>query len=184
MSQNLNAAGEAFLAHWQSQYPGSFPVSHSLKWRFPKRWVRFHSLPDGQLYAANNAQSDAILMRQNTIMKALLPIGQRIEIVFSNLEPECHLFQSCDLTPLGAFPDEAAEMPVQTWWMQDVWEMGGLDIPLLLVAGDQARMIIMGPDCLIAPYDGGVDVIASDAFTAHALKRQFQAWVSPREDGL
>jgi hypothetical protein len=184
VSQDLTPAGTTFLARWQAHYPDSFPISYSLKWQFPKRWVRFHSLPESRRYAADQAQSDELLMRQNTIIKALIPYGHRIEIVFSQLEPECHLFQSYNLTPLGAFPDAAAEMPMQAWLMSDIWEEGGLDIPLLMVAGDQARAIIMGPDCLIAPYDGGIDVIASDAFTAHALRRQFLDWASSREDGL
>jgi hypothetical protein len=184
MCPDLTPAGEAFLVRWQSHYPGSFPIAHRLKWLFPKRWIRFHSLPDSQRYAAGKAEFDVILMRHNKIIQALIPQGHRIEIVLSKLVPECHLFQSYNLTPLGTFPDNSAEMPMQAWSMQDVWEVGGLDIPLLLVADDQARAIIMGPDCLIAPYDGGMDVIAKDAFTAQALKRQFQDWASPREDGL
>jgi hypothetical protein len=184
MSQHLTPAGTAFLARWQSLYPDSFPIAHSLKWQFPKRWVRFHSLPDSRRYARDKAESDMLSMRQNAILSAMIPLGYRLEIVLSKLEPECHLFQSYNLTPLGAFPDAAAQVPLQSWLMTDIWEENGLDIPLLLVADDQARAIIMGPDCLIAPYDGGIDIIARDAFTAHALKRQFKDWASPRADGL
>jgi hypothetical protein len=180
----LTLAGEHFLQAWQSQYPGTMPIAHGLKWHFPKRWVRFHSLPDGQRYARNLAEHNTILMHQNKIIDALLPQNTIIKIVLSKLEDDCHLFQSLNLTPLGAIPDEAAEVPMLAWLTDDVWETGGLDVLLAMIVGDQARAIIMGPECLIAPYDGGIDVIAKDAFTAHALKRQFKDWVSRREDGL
>lgn len=180
----LTAAGRAFLAFWQSHYPDSFPVAHSLKWQFPKRWVRFHSLPDGQRYARTKGEVEVILMRQNTLINALIPQGTSIKILLSKLEPECHLFASQSLTHLGAFPDEAAEMPLQAWLMEKVWEAGSLDVILTQIADDQARAIFLGPDCLVAPYDGGVDLIVKDALTAHALKQQFHAWVSAREDGL
>jgi hypothetical protein len=181
---NLTPVGAAFMARWLAKYPDSAPIGHSLKHHFSPRWMRFHSLPNGQRYARSKGESDTILMRQNKIIDSLIPWQAKLEIVLSRLEHDCHLFQSCNLMPLGAFQDVALEVPIQAWLMDDVWEPGGLDIILTMVAGDQARAVILGPDCLIAPYDGGVDVILKDAFTAHALKRQFSDWVSPREDGL
>jgi hypothetical protein len=180
----LTAEGQTFMARWLELYPDSAPIGHSLKHHFKTRWMRFHSLPNGQRYARSKDESDTILMRQNTIIGALIPRHTQVDIVLSRLEADCHLFKSLNLLPLGAFQDDAAEVPVQAWLARDVWEKGSLDVELTMIAGDQIRAIVMGPDCLIAPYDGGVDVILKDAFSAQTLKRQFPDWVSPREDGL
>jgi hypothetical protein len=37
---------------------------------------------------------------------------------------------------------------------------------------------------LIAPYDGGVDVILKDLHSCSVFKKKFKDWLSKREDGL
>jgi hypothetical protein len=53
-----------------------------------------------------------------------------------------------------------------------------------MIADESMRAFIIALDCLISPYDGGIDVILRDPHTAHTFKRHFADWVSPREDRL
>lgn len=52
-----------------------------------------------------------------------------------------------------------------------------------MIADDVMRAFIIAPDCLIAPYDGGMDVFLKDAFSAHAFERKFADGMSKRKDG-
>lgn len=38
--------------------------------------------------------------------------------------------------------------------------------------------------CIVAPYDGGVDIILDTTENRDKIKSRYQDWLSPREDGL
>jgi hypothetical protein len=53
-----------------------------------------------------------------------------------------------------------------------------------MIAQEEMRAFIIGDDCLIAPYDGGVDLILKDGYTKGLLKEKYKNWLSARKDGL
>jgi hypothetical protein len=180
----LSQYGEAFMRDWRANYPEMPPINHLFKHRLPKRWMRIHSLSDARRYPRDQADWDLLLSRQNAVIDHLVPQGTPITWVWNRIEPDCHIFKSFDLVPLGAIRDEEDEPAAQCYLLEDVWQTGLDDVFLMMIADESMRAFIIAPDCLISPYDGGMDIILKDPHTAHAFKRHFAAWVSPREDGL
>jgi hypothetical protein len=180
----LTEAGKLFMHTWQAEYPETPPIGHHFKRKLNKRWMRIHSLPEAQRYPNNTADSAILLKRQNAIIDYLVPQGTAVQWVWTRIDPDCHLFWSFDLTELGTLHSVDDEADYALWHMHDKWRSGENDVFLSMVADDAVRAFIIAPNCLIAPYDGGVDVILPTPHEAHAFKRKFAEWVSPRADGL
>jgi hypothetical protein len=182
MNSNLTADGERFLKSWQQNYPETPPINYWFKSKLRARWMRIHSLPNAKRYPDDKTDWDILLSRQNEVIDYLVPQDAPITWVWNWLDNDCHIFKSFDLTRLGVFRYDEAEY--ESWMMDDLWESGIFDTFLMMIAGEQMRAFLIAPDCLISPYDGGMDVILKDPHTAHAFKRHFANWVSPREDRL
>ena len=175
-------AQQRFLDDWNRHYPETPPISYLFKSQLPKRWVRVHSLPAAKRYPDNRAEWDVLLMRQNAVIDYLVPQNTPITWVWNWLERDCPIFKSFDLTRLGIFRHD--ESAFESWQMKDHWGSRLSNPFLMMIAKEQMRAFIIAPDCLIAPYDGGVDVILQDSHTAIAFKQHFADWLSTREDGL
>jgi hypothetical protein len=183
MSDDLSPDGILFMKQWQRRFPETPPINYEFKRRLTKRWMRVYSLPDAQRYPNDKADWDILLARQNAVIDHLIPQRTPITWVWNWLEKDCHIFKSFDLTRLGVFQAADGESEYESWLMEDHWESGLFNVFLTMIAGEMMRAFIIAPDCLIAPYDGGMDIILRDPYTAHAFKRHFSDWVSPREDG-
>ncbi len=184
MKDKLTPEGVKFLAQWQQDYPETPPINYHFKLNLPKRWARIHSLPAGQRYPNSKEDWDILFMRQNAVIDHLVPQGTAIQFVWNSLERDSHIFKSFDLTHLGMFNDILAETECDCWLLPEIWESTLFNTFLMMIAGEMMRAFIIAPTCLISPYDGGMDIIFSDPYTAHAFKRTFADWVSQREDGL
>ncbi len=159
VQDNLTSEGIRFLADWQRLYPETPPIAHHFKACLPKRWMRIHSLPDGKRYADTAKERDTILARQNAVIDYLVPQGQAVQILFTHLESGSHIFASFDLTRLGMFHHAGDEAAYEIWMLNDEWHSGHYNAFLAMIAGEQMRAFIIAPDCLIAPYDGGMDMM-------------------------
>ena len=65
------AEATARILAWEENWPGGHPVADELKYRFPDRWVRFHSLPESKRYPDTPAEYDELLHRHNTVLAEL-----------------------------------------------------------------------------------------------------------------
>jgi hypothetical protein len=176
---------DEFLSSWNQRYSGILPMRDSINHRtFPNRWMRIHSLPLSKRYPDNKAEWDILLHRQNKLIDYLVPHGTEIQFVFNWIEKDNYLFKSFNLEPLGIFQTAEGELIYESYFMQTTWESGTDNPILMMIADETLRAFIIAPDCLIGPYDGGVDVILKDPHTCYALKRQFKDWLSARPDGL
>jgi hypothetical protein len=173
-----------FLTYWQGIYPESPPIASFFKKRLSKRWARIHSLPESKRYANTKAEWDVLLDRQNSAINSLVEQHSPIRIVINYIDIDCHLFKSYDLENIGVFVDEEGETVYQSFTFDTTWESHTLNPILILIADGDLRAFIIAPDCLIAPYDGGVDVILKDARRCWQFKRKFKDWLSKREDGF
>lgn len=173
-----------FLEGWQRLYPETPPISHFFKVRLPARWARIHSLPDAKRYPTTAAEWDVLLARQNRVIGSLLAPGSTIRIVVNSIEIDCYLFTAFELENIGVFVDDEGETVFQSFQFETIWEADTLNSLLTLIAEDEMRAFVIGPDCLIAPYDGGIDVILKDPPTCSAFKHRFKDWLSKRADGL
>jgi hypothetical protein len=173
-----------FLEIWQRLYPETPPISHVFKERLRTRWARIHNLPDAKRYPKTNAEWGIVVDRQNRVIDSLMQQGTTIRFVINFIAIDCYLFKAFDLENVGVFVDEEGETVFQSFTFETTWERNTLNPVLILIADGDLRAFIMGPDCLIAPYDGGIDVILKDPHTCWAFKRQFKDWLSKRADGL
>jgi hypothetical protein len=179
----LTQAGEAFMSAWQRDYPETPQISYIFKHRLSKRWMRIHSLPGAQRYPNEKADWDVLLSRQNAVIDYLVPQDTPIIWVWNWIGPDTHIRQSFTPVALGVFSAGDDEAEFECHLLNDLWRTKECDVFLTMIAAESMRAFIIAPDCLIAPYDGGMDIILKDPHTAHAFKRHFSDWVSPREDG-
>jgi hypothetical protein len=178
-------AREAFLANWHDHYPCLLPIRNLLNGRnFPSRWMRIHSLPLSKRYPDTKEEWDILLDRQNRLINHLVPQETPVQWVINLIERDNYLFKSFNLAPLGVFQEAEGEPEYDSFILETTWENDPRNPLLLMIADETLRAFMIAPDCLIAPYDGGVDVILKDPHTCYALRRQFKDWLSKRADGL
>jgi hypothetical protein len=176
----------AFMKMWERDYPETAPIDFLFKIYLTKRWIRVYSLHEGHRYPEDELDWNILLSRQNTVIDYLVPQGTPITWVFNWLENDNHIFKSFDLIPLGGFTDkDYLEGELESWMLKAQWESGLFNTFLMMIANEEVmRAFIIAPNCLIAPYEGGMDIVLKDPHTADAFKRHFADWVSPRQDGL
>ena len=78
------------------------------------------------------------------------------------------------------------EMYFDIYVKMEKWENGKRDEMLKAIADDEIRAMFVDPSkkCVIAPYDGGVDVIVDSTEKRDKLKTKYKDWLSDREDGI
>jgi hypothetical protein len=181
---DVSTSHQRFLTYWNALYPETPPIHHFFKHRLSNRWARIHSLPEAKRYADTKAEWDELEQRQNAVIDSLVPRGAQIRIVINLIEIDNFLFKAFNLENIGVFVDQDGETVYQSFQFFTTWESHSLNSFLNMIAEEQLRAFIIGPDCLIAPYDGGMDLILKDVQTCWAFKRKFKNWLSSRLDGL
>jgi hypothetical protein len=174
---------QQFFIDWNTLYPQTPPIAYLFKQRLANRWARIHSLPKSKRYAETKEERAEILRRQNTIIHQLIGKDTEIRVVSLWMNDDNPLFTMRQMDRLGmiALAEHETEYDLYTYVTD--WEPPD-DILLTMIADDAMRAFLIGPDCLIAPYDGGMDVILKDPYTTWEFKRKYKDWLSPREDGL
>lgn len=195
--------GEQFKIFWDTQYPGTVPLGHHFKHEYPERWFRIHSLPESQRYPADQEDWDILLERQNTILTDLLTNQSKIIIVTGehSLEGsvELHPLEKVEsittysfmrLMPIDMYvpgSDEYAKGQTYTpMFTEQSWQTGKFNEVLKDIAlwNLQAFFISIQNQCIISPYDGGMDIILKDSQTRDFYQAKYKAWLSPRVDGM
>ncbi|MBK3520016.1 DUF3885 domain-containing protein [Carboxylicivirga marina] len=188
-----------FIRFWQKEYPDSFPIKHELKWIYKNRWLRIHSLPESKRYAETENQYETILDRQKQLIEDL--IGEETEVVIAYGHYTDYLTNDkhTDQTDFGEYnkvltinlteerPDEyEVEMYFDIFAKIEKWQSDSKNEMLRAIADDefQAMFICPSKHCIIAPYDGGVDIIMDSTENRDKLKLKYKDWISEREDGL
>jgi hypothetical protein len=175
---------ELFSSFWMQRYPETPPINYFFKSRMPERWARIHSLPLSKRYADTVEEWDILLGRQNAVVDYLITQGTPVRVVIIYIREDNPLFASYDIENIGVFIDRNEETVFQSFWFETTWKTGCLDAMLRMIAVEDVRAFIVGPDCLVAPYDGGVDVILTDTAARDAFKNHFTEWLSAHPHGL
>jgi hypothetical protein len=175
---------ESFLAWWNQLYPETPPINYFFKQQLKSRWLRIHSLPGSKRYATTKEEWDILLHRQNTVISDLIAENTAIKIVVNYIAIDNYLFKAFNFINIGVFKDEKAETVFQSFLFETTWQANTLNPMLIMIAEDEMRAFIIGNDCLIAPYDGGMDIIFKDGYTKGLFKEKYKHWLSEREDGL
>lgn len=184
-------------ACWEARWPQVRPISHHLR-SLDDRWVRFHSLPDSQRYAGNEAEYDTILHRHHTVLDDLrgqvtdlrvitleiahTPVPGRRAPDVAELLPDAECWSTLswpELEPMLAF--------AHSYVSNVTWEPGFLSDLLRRIADDVIPYVIIGPpdlSWLYAPYDGGADVLLATTALRDNLRDRYRCWLSRHPSGL
>lgn len=186
MTEPTQAA--ALLQDWRAHYGDVPPVAHVLRQQLRSRWFRIHSLPGGKRYATTEPERLELLRRQNELISVVLGNGARAWLVFGYFGEEAQLPEEVAsvlramapafLTSVG--PRDAGT--VETYPLMAAmltWAPQAIDPILEAVADDQLETpLLVSADLLrvVAPYDGGVDVIVESTERRSDLARRFKDW--------
>lgn len=188
-----------FIDYWNQNYPEALPINYELKTVYPDKWFRIHSLPESKRYAENETEYSIILNRQNSLINDLIGDSTNIIISFGLYTDDLSNDSYKELTDFGEFdkvqtislhkerPDEYEdEMYFDIYIKSDQWRRNSKNEILKAIANDEIRAMIICPSkgCIIAPYDGGVDIIVDSTEKRDNLKRKYKEWLSERKDGL
>jgi hypothetical protein len=190
---------EEFEIFWKSTYPDTVPVAHHFRHDYSHRWFRIHSLPDSQRYPSNQEDWEILLARQNTILNDLLANESPILIVTEDDHPDLppidkvksiQSFTFTRLEPIDLYLHSRKEyekgviytpmFTEQIWYYDKFTELIKDIAEWKLVA----FFISIENNCIVAPYDGGMDIILKDSQTRDFYKAKYERWLSPRNDGL
>jgi len=188
-----------FIHYWNKEYPESFPINYELKWNYPDRWFRIHSLPESKRYPDSADEYKILLDRQNQLINDLLGEDSEVVITFGLYTNDLTNDNYREMTAFGKFlqvltidlhegrPEEYEdEMYLDIYMNCEKWENEDRDEILKAIAYDEIRAMFVSPSkkCVIAPYDGGVDVIVDSMEKRDSLKVKYKDWLSDREDGM
>ena len=189
-----------FIDYWNKEYPESLPINHELKLVYHERWFRIHSLPESKRYAETEDEYKIILDRQNQLINDLIGESE-VAISFGLYSNDLTNDKYKELTDFGEFlkvstidlrkerPEEYEyedEMYFDIYVKTENWKNGNRDEILKAIADDEIRAMFISPSkkCVIAPYDGGVDVIVDSSEKRDILRNKYNDWLSEREDGM
>ena len=190
---------EEFNKFWDINYPETNPIGHELKSVYPNRWLRIHSLPESKRYAESEDEYQIILNRQNKLISEL--IGENTEIIITSGQYGMELTDeiSTELSDFGIFekcrtielhkiyPEEYEEnFYYDVYFRNDIWQHNSKNEILKSIADDDFRAMFISPKekCIIAPYDGGMDIIVDSQEKRDGLKAKYKDWLSANENGM
>jgi hypothetical protein len=171
-----------FARFWSKKYPQIKPLNLLFGKALHNSWLRIHSLPESKRYADSEDEWEILYSRQNTIINDLIPTDANIQLVINWIDKKHYLFQMYKLIDIGTILED--EIKYKSYLFETKWQTNKLNIFLNQIAEDQIRAFIIGNDCLISPYDGGVDIYYKDTETRDFYKLKYKEWLSKREDGL
>jgi hypothetical protein len=175
---------------WTESFPDCEPVADRLKWAFPDRWVRFHSLPGSKRYPESEVEYQIVLDRHNAVLGALTPVRATVIILTTEFSVLRVPASPPDDWPSGAWWRTVAYDDDSFWHVyaaEVAWVPGVFDGLIRRVASDvTGNVMVCDPRCtwVVHPYDGGMDVLTASPGVRDDLRARFRSWLSGRPDGL
>lgn len=175
-------------------------MGYRLRELISNRWVRLHSLPNSKRYAETEGEYDLILSRANSLANELFECNESIWVTSSRPDdivgiiehgPSPYTKERGKLkhTFNWTDPTEAPEDRIiwSTHAITTKWNTQTFDDVFLRIADDEDYGILFikyDMSCILAPYDGGFDLIVKNSSDVQTLKRKYSSWLSSRADGL
>jgi hypothetical protein len=170
-----------FLDDWKRHYPSCEPFSWRALEVHADLWFRIHSLPESKRYAESDEEYRLLLKRHNELAEAVLGNGTQCWLSWYGQEQADRFIG----TRVCEYSEEWIETTIYA--VQIIWRTGYFDSFIQRVADEELSGSIF-MDCLsgdvYAPYDGGADVFIHEPRKREAIQKRFEAWLSPRKDGL
>lgn len=194
---------QSFDQHWNKVYPDLLPLSHLFKYYFSDCWIRLYSFQNGQRYANNDKEMQSLLEFQNEVISECLTPNQPLYIVSHQFQHPTKIIFEQNLNHLpymfiasspiypyqvdSKFYDEdQKDLLLISLATQTIWQRHSHDDLLSQIANDEINAFLMPLDnqVIIAPYDGGIDLIIFDIQLKNQIKSKYLDRISSREDGL
>ncbi|RZJ87432.1 MAG: hypothetical protein EOO60_12215 [Hymenobacter sp.] len=203
----LKMTADEFLSFWPTVAATDRPVAYLFRQKFRERWFRIHSLPESKRYASTAAEWQLLLQRHYTLLEDLLGNEKQILLItgyYTQADDEQNIilqdfilrenaFDGLLFTALPAV-DVYALSPDIYWPGTHYWPLLAeltmaapqLEPILRAIADDTSSAFFIGQHSriLVAPYDGGVDIILPNTLIRDQYRHKYRAWLSAREDGL
>jgi hypothetical protein len=183
-----------FRDYWHANFAECPPINYLLKINFKDRWLRIHSLPGSKRYAENKIEWDILLARQNKILQNVFDVNDAI-VIISNTYKVNSTFESNywvekklenyiwhTLPEIDIFNISKKFMDKDVFIIPhvttDIFEVNKMNFILQQIATDELRLFFMNPktNTIVAPYDGGVDIIYVDTATRDMYKEKYRDW--------
>lgn len=157
-------------------------------------WTRFHALPESKRYAGTEDELSNVLSRANTLATECFGDHARVWVAtgyLSELTPEeIELAVHMEMAKAMTWIDESEDLEDQTeiafFVVSTDWQPSSLDGLFRKIAEDQLRAVLFSEDTqtVLAPYDGGFDIISLQPGKVSELESKYRAWMSSRPDRL
>ena len=190
MARRKSHAPKAFIEGWSRQFSDVPAAGWLLRTAFPDRWVRFHALPGSKRYAETAAERQVILQRARQLGDTLFGQERRIWLVkhigwFARNEVEDHRPAPGYLMPVRSGDDSPADL-LCVAISRPSWPPKGFADLTIDIAEDHSRALFADLDSgrVLAPYDGGFDLISATSSERDALRETFLGWLSSHPMGL
>lgn len=194
---------DQFNAFWALNFADTIPIQHYFRYDYTDRWFRIHSLPESKRYADNEEEWCILLDRQNKIITDLLGNDSKFILVAGDYSSEGYrelhplqevnsiskipfvLLDPIDLNKLSPDEYEIGQF-YKPMFSEQIWQPNKFDSILKDIADDHLRVFFISVDkkLIIAPYDGGIDIILNDPETRNIYKQKYSDWLPQRRDGL
>ena len=189
-----------FNNYWTENYASTLPLGYELVAENPENWFRIHSLPKSKRYADTEEEFQIILDRQNELITAVFEEGTEIILLFCTFTNDLsnenyaeirdyHDFKLTETLNLYKnFPEEEypKDFSMRIFIKSEKWKKESRDKMLRLIADDEIKILFICPSKkrIIAPYDGGVDIVMENKIKRNEFKAKYKSWLSYRKDGL
>ncbi|OTG81716.1 hypothetical protein [Acinetobacter sp. ANC 4648] len=194
-----------FECKWNKYFPNKAPIPYLFKYYFQNNWLRVHSLPNSKRYANHAVEIDLLLRRQNQVISDCLTSGIPIFIVSGNYFIGNSSTPSYDqasilqydfitgsrinlhkLDPKYFDDGESNDSCFIPMFTETVWEPNLHNDLLIKIANDETRAFLISFEkkIIIAPYDGGLDLITEDLDLKNKIRQKYCEMLSKRHDQL
>ncbi|NKB26467.1 MAG: hypothetical protein GKR99_02440 [Rhodobacteraceae bacterium] len=183
-----------FAQVWLRFFGETPPLAHVLRHDFFECWTRFHALPEAKRYADTDDERAIVLCRANKLATACFGERTRIWVAtghFTDLPAEDDdITVRMNITKAMTWVDcsdrEEDQSEMTFFAVAFDWKPHALDNLFVEIANFQERAILFSQETrtVLAPYDGGFDIISLRPGLIGALESDYRAWMSTRPDRL
>lgn len=170
-----------FTTTWKRHYGNSPPIGHVL--RQAHRWIRFYALPEAKRYATTPEEHAEILQRAHAIANMLFEPDEdiwRVHCVYVGAESDTPDARAATALPfIDEVVDPMSEVRFRVHAIRERWEPTKHNALLQDIADDVvAHVLFFGTKGLsiLAPYDGGFDVMFASDKAYEALRSFEPTW--------
>lgn len=188
-----------FNNYWKQEFSNLLPFCHHFRFSYNHRWFRVHNLPKSKRYADSEEEYQILLDRQNQLFDTIFGEEAEIMIVFGIFTHDITNDNYAEIINYNEFekietinlserePDNYEDnIFLDLYVKYTKWHNTKFDEILKAIANDEIRMLFVYPskNRIIAPYDGGVDILMENKTAKDEMKTVYKHWLSNRKDSL